>query len=142
MTLFFCFKYLIKSISNTGGTEIGEECSNPIWVGDGYCDDDTNTESCGYDGGDCCGFEINTDYCVECNCYTDNTGPVEACEKPDWVGDGYCDDETNTEVCDYDGGDCCVTDPNTEYCSQCLCVTSGGGGKEYLLKLLHLKSIF
>ena len=25
----------------------------------------------------------------------------------DWVGDGYCDDETNSENCNYDGGDCC-----------------------------------
>ena len=28
------------------------------WVGDGFCDDVTNTESCTYDGGDCCGANV------------------------------------------------------------------------------------
>ena len=38
------------------------------WVGDGYCDDVANTESCTYDGGDCCGANVNTQYCTECQC--------------------------------------------------------------------------
>ena len=24
-----------------------------------------------------------------------------------WSGDGFCDDESNIEECDFDGGDCC-----------------------------------
>ena len=39
------------------------------WIGDLYCDDITNTAECGYDGGDCCGDEVDTDYCEECICY-------------------------------------------------------------------------
>ena len=38
------------------------------YIGDGYCDDGNNNADCGYDGGDCCGFRINTDYCFECLC--------------------------------------------------------------------------
>ena len=32
-----------------------------------------------------------------------------------------CNDETNNEDCDYDGGDCCLSDKNTELCSECIC---------------------
>ena len=37
-------------------------------MGDGFCDDDTNTGDCEFDGGDCCGDDINTDYCEDCKC--------------------------------------------------------------------------
>ena len=40
-----------------------------FWVGDGYCDDETNIIDCGYDGGDCCLDSIMTDYCTQCQCY-------------------------------------------------------------------------
>ena len=43
-------------------------CSNPAWVGDGYCDDATNNVQCGFDNGDCCGLNINTQYCQVCQC--------------------------------------------------------------------------
>ena len=29
------------------------------WIGDGFCDDDTNNAACEYDGGDCCGDSVN-----------------------------------------------------------------------------------
>ena len=38
-------------------------------IGDGICDDFTNIAECGYDGGDCCGDDVNTDHCDECICY-------------------------------------------------------------------------
>ena len=38
------------------------------YVGDDYCDDISNTENCGWDGGDCCGSNVNYDYCEECDC--------------------------------------------------------------------------
>ena len=43
-------------------------CANPDWVGDGICDDENNKQDCNYDGGDCCGSSVNTDYCYECQC--------------------------------------------------------------------------
>ena len=38
-----------------------------------------------------------------------------------WIGDGFCDDETNNVGCNFDGGDCCVTNVNTNYCTECTC---------------------
>ena len=29
------------------------------------------------------------------------------CGKPEFKGDGNCDDNNNNDACDYDGGDCC-----------------------------------
>ena len=44
-----------------------EDNSNPL-VENGFCNDETNTEECIYDGGDCCGSvinpDINTDHCL------------------------------------------------------------------------------
>ena len=45
-------------------------------VGDGYCDDERNNEKCNFDGGDCCGPNVNTLYCNECKCYN-NIGARE-----------------------------------------------------------------
>ena len=46
------------------------------------------------------------------------------------IGDDFCDDEYNSFECDFDGGDCCETNSNKEYCTECLCkensVTSSG----------------
>ncbi len=42
------------------------------------------------------------------------------------IRDGICDELTNTEVCEYDGGDCCL-DKNrkdTSMCETCTCLQS------------------
>ena len=49
--------------------QIGCVSSNPGWIGDGYCDDETNNAGCHFDGGDCCGVNVNTQYCNLCICY-------------------------------------------------------------------------
>ena len=43
------------------------------------------------------------------------------------MGDGYCDDNTNVPECNYDGGDCCGSCVNKEYCSTCACLDGGSG---------------
>ena len=34
------------------------------WIGDGNCDDAANNLDCNFDGGDCCGPNVNTAYCT------------------------------------------------------------------------------
>ena len=46
------------------------------------------------------------------------------------IGDEYCDDIANTLACDYDGGDCCAEDANTDYCVICDCIINDGTGKK------------
>ena len=36
-------------------------------------------------------------------------------------GDGFCNDEVNHADCNYDEGDCCGYDVNTDHCSDCTC---------------------
>merc|ERR1719219_308113 len=48
--------------------------------------------------------------------------PAEACGSPHWKGDNYCDDENNNAGCEWDGGDCCGDNVNTQYCSACECL--------------------
>ena len=45
-----------------------ENCFNPDWAGDGWCDDGINTPECNYDNGDCCGDDVPTTYCSQCEC--------------------------------------------------------------------------
>ena len=56
------------------------------WVGDGACDDVTNTGDCFYDGGDCCGSEMSKGVCLECQCKS-QTEEKDDCppEFADWV---------------------------------------------------------
>ena len=41
--------------------------------------------------------------------------------KKNWVGDGKCDDAVNVELCEYDGGDCCLNIIDALYCDDCIC---------------------
>ena len=78
-------------------------CSTPTFqllVGDGRCDDFVNVEheGCEWDGGDCCGPDVNTDHCSQCECLDPNfggpttappppvttEGPSDACGSPQW----------------------------------------------------------
>ena len=47
------------------------------------------------------------------------------CSNPEVLGNGYCNDETNNADCNYDGGDCCLSSPITDLCSECACSTTG-----------------
>ena len=38
-----------------------------------------------------------------------------------WKNDGFCDDLTNVQDCDYDGGDCCLVPSLGHYCDNCTC---------------------
>ena len=51
---------------------------------------------------------------------------VLGCDIPSWSGDGFCDDDTNIIECNYDGGDCCLPEVITEYCSECKCHLDNG----------------
>jgi hypothetical protein len=42
-----------------------------------------------------------------------------------YVGDGQCDDVTNNEKCNFDGGDCCLNLINDDFCTECLCNRTG-----------------
>ena len=46
------------------------------------------------------------------------------CTSPELIGNGYCNDETNSEDCNHDGGDCCVN-VNKDVCSDCECISGG-----------------
>ena len=47
-------------------------CGSYQWWGDNYCDDENNKEGCVWDGGDCCGNHVNTQYCSACECLDPN----------------------------------------------------------------------
>jgi hypothetical protein len=49
------------------------------------------------------------------------------CPAEPWIGDGYCNDATNIEDCQFDGGDCCLDNENIilALCTVCLCHETG-----------------
>ena len=52
-------------------------CTFPLYVGDSFCDDENNNEDCNFDGGDCCGQFVNTQYCAVCQCMSDGESSGE-----------------------------------------------------------------
>ena len=114
-------------------------CRSPNHFGDNHCDDNNNNESCNWDGGDCCGNNVNTSYCIVCECLDPNAQNIKtsttasllkSCRSPKHFGDNYCDDNNNNESCDWDGGDCCGDDVNTTYCSLCKCLDPNAISKQ------------
>ena len=50
----------------------------------------------------------------------------------DLKGDGFCDDELNNILCNYDGGDCCNQYLDRSMCTDCFCHIEYFPTKEYL----------
>ena len=129
------FQYVSSGIANSGECE-----GNVYWIDDGYCDDSTNNRNCYFDGGDCCGSNVNTNYCTECICLEGIVAVSGGCNQ-EWIGDGYCDDINNNLNCNYDGGDCCGSNVNTQYCTECQCQTTScyESMRKVVLKLLLIE---
>ena len=91
MPLHFCKNYWVKL---TCVWFFIPACSSPIphYIGDGWCDDENNNNGCGFDGGDCCGPDVKTAYCSECECLGENItstpspGPFCSCSVEDTIG--------------------------------------------------------
>ena len=78
-----------------------EGCNNEELIGDGFCNDEVNREECNFDGGDCCGACILTDYCTNCTCL----GNITYVAVPNaLIGNDICNDELYTEECKNNGG--------------------------------------
>jgi len=122
-----------------GTTQPPGGCGSPQWANDQWCDDENNNAECAWDGGACCGDDVNTQYCSACECLDPANGgpttttttttttqppPTDACGSPQWANDQWCDDENNNEGCNFDGGACCFNDAPgwNNYCKDCECI--------------------
>merc|ERR1711973_53303 len=94
-------------------------CGSPQWANDQWCDDENNNAECNWDGGACCGDNVNTQYCTACECLDPNEGgttptsttttttittttttvnnTLTGCGSPQWANDQWCDDENNNQ---------------------------------------------
>ena len=100
---------------------------NPCAAGEGDCDTHAECQAglfCDTDN-DCpasLGFAAGTHCC----------GSEQTCGSvggtPAWIGDNACDDVNNNEECQWDGGDCCGDNVNTDWCQVCACLDPGAGG--------------
>ena len=50
--------------AQTTTLDFATQCVLHEWVGDTFCDDNTNNVDCNFDGGDCCGPNVTTNYCT------------------------------------------------------------------------------
>ena len=61
-------------------------CDDSDYKGDGECDDENNNCGCDWDGGDCCGNNVNTTYCSQCQCLDPNFNTDSPCVETCGVG--------------------------------------------------------
>ena len=72
-------------------------CGAPSFKGDNYCDDENNNCGCEWDAGDCCGSNVNTQYCSACECLGQNDD-ANCCSRnqfksPNYPNDYFSDEE-------------------------------------------------
>ena len=109
-------------------------CYQPILGDENFC---SSGSPCGEDEGDCnsndecqAGLDCGSDNCPaslgfdsEIDCCFFNDNPCDdTCYMESWKGDGACDDGNNNCGCEWDGGDCCGENVNTQFCSACECL--------------------
>ena len=56
----------LPSPSPTTAAPPADACEYPHWANDEFCDDGNNIETCGWDGGACCGDDVNAMFCTAC----------------------------------------------------------------------------
>ena len=49
-------------------------CGSPQWANDQFCDDENNNAACKFDGGACCGPNVNKKWCTKCQCLQGGSG--------------------------------------------------------------------
>ena len=107
-------------------------------VGNGVCNIESNNTECNFDGGDCTATTTNptagttiptTGTTIPTTGTVTNPATTGGCNTG-WIGDAYCDDINNNMDCNYDGGDCCGCDVNSQYCSVCECLDPNGSNGE------------
>ena len=74
LTKVSCIYFTLAEDPTTTTSTTPPACIKPNWKGDGWCDDMNNVASCDYDGGDCCGSNVDTTYCDECECLDQSCG--------------------------------------------------------------------
>ena len=58
----------LKIYDGGGRDTCYETCHTAAYKGDNYCDDLNNNCGCEWDGGDCCGSNVNKQFCTLCEC--------------------------------------------------------------------------
>ena len=72
-------------------------------IGDGICQDLTNTKECEYDQGDCCLPQIVVGYCDNCSCHEN----PDKCPFENLLNNGICDAKIVSDSrCSNDKPDC------------------------------------
>ena len=65
---FYCTECLCLEEGGTTTSSSITTAGCNFYIGDGFCDDINNNLACDYDGGDCCGSDVKTQFCTECLC--------------------------------------------------------------------------
>ena len=118
--------YLSVDCDIVSNGDIGLCHCNPCSEDQGDCDSVYECEEDLVCGSNNCPASLGFDPDVDC-CYPDDNQCYDICGSPTWKADNYCDDQNNNCGCDWDGGDCCGSNVNTNYCSACECLDPNAG---------------
>ncbi|MBT6433587.1 MAG: hypothetical protein HOK28_10870 [Deltaproteobacteria bacterium] len=85
-TIDDCEQFPEECGDNGNSGDVAESDCSDYWSGDGWCDPSNNTETCGWDGGDCCASTCPESAQFICGNFSYECQDPEACEN-----NGGCD---------------------------------------------------
>merc|ERR1711997_256971 len=78
MKVFLISVLYLSAVAALPSQDRQSGCRVQSWKGDGFCDDINNVASCAFDGGDCCGSNVDRTYCSVCACLEPSTPTTAA----------------------------------------------------------------
>merc|ERR1711997_157653 len=103
MKVFLIFGLCLAIVGALPHQDRQSGCGSPLWANDKWCDDENNNAACKFDGGACCGANVDKTYCTKCQCLQGGSGGGGSANKecakiPSWMKSDLARSDPSTRI--------------------------------------------